>query len=484
MKLQPHTWRFLCLSLGLLCGCASITERRRHQYVYIQSEPPGAAIYDEGKVIGTTPELVRLRRHRTYTLELQRGRERRPLTLQSNYALKESLGGNLWLLSLAPVGWLTDLLTGAAWNYQDPPPEIFAKSNDRPTKPLRIALAPPFAGSFSLSDEAARYWEGRFKELYPKATLIPYQNSIETFQEAGFDFDLPTEDLQRLRQALYELRANQVFLSEVQLSRQGAQFKGELKDATGAVIDQRTDSAPVTNSSSWADSTFKLIPQWFQFIPNTVGIELANTRMTLSEYGAPGYSIIHYGQETGNNSALDQGLSYLQAFTLSHLTLPRIERSGQWKFQFVPAARLSKKTVFFPDFDKLANVNFTYLEFGAGLGPEMGYQSGKHYSYFKGIMLWTYSQIQWQQPEGGSETMALGALIPQFEFGYIYFFTERMNFRTFSRGTASPKNLWTSVTQRVNPTTAELQGSQENYAGMAFGYTFDFHNNVLFKNKK
>jgi hypothetical protein len=468
--------RALCGVALILSGCASISDRKRHQYVYIDSVPSGAAILDKDQKVGTTPALVRLRRNRTYSLDLQSAGQRETVPLETKYWWTDSFYGNLAFLSLAPIGWVTDLLTGAAWKFQDPEPVRFSKGGGSKKKTLRIALAPPIAESFALSDEAAQYWEKQLQKQHPEAQVIPFKESLATFQDNGYDYDERTSDEQKYRQVLYNLPADLIFFSEVRSGRDMATLQAELKDISGKVVEEKVAEAPFVKTESWKTSAMQALPSWFQFIPNTVGMEFANSSTVLME------NLVSYeGVETGRKSTLGTAVAYMQALTLSRLQLPRFDRQARWKFLFTPSARFSYKTIFFPTYAKLAFVEFNTLHAGAGIGPEIGYQSGKHYTYLKVIPMWMYFQIDWRQPEGHDETMALGSLDVQSELGYLYFINERMSLRLFSKSSNSNVNLWNSVAQRVNPTTPYLTSSSEVYGGVALGYTFDLHERMVAK---
>ncbi|MGZ3805693.1 MAG: PEGA domain-containing protein [Pseudobdellovibrionaceae bacterium] len=457
-----------------LCGCASLTPQKRHQYVYIQSNPSNAVIFDNGRKIGSTPALVSLPRNKTYELELQRGAEKKTLFLETKYAWNESFLGNLILFGLAPFGWLTDLATGSAWDYQDPELVQFSKSAQVETKPPRIALAPPIASTFRVSDEAAQYWEKQFPKMYPHARFIPYKESLPIFQDNGYEFDgRPTEN-QSYRQVLYNLDADQIFLSEVHETSNKAEMRAHLQGLSGEVLEEKSEEVSLEKSLGWNGTSLEILPSWFQFIPNTLAMEFANTHVQLSDV-----TTSYVGVETDGRFSFGESLRYLQALTLNRLQISRQSGASRWKFQFTPSARFSYKTIFFPYFDKLADVNFDYLQVGAGIGPEVGYQSGRHYTYMKMIPLLTYNQVDWNQPGGQAEKMAIGALDIQSEFGYLYFFTEHLSLRLFTKATSSSINLWNSIAHKVNPTTPQLSTASDAYSGIAFGYTFDFREHLI-----
>jgi len=457
----------------LLPGCASMTDRRRHQYVYIQSEPPGAVIYSDGSLVGSTPSLVRLRRERKKELELQIGAERKRVPLETTYAWNESFVGNLAFFSGAPYGWLTDLAMGTAWNYTDPAPVKFSKSAPVKNDRTRLALAPPLAESYSISDEAAQQLEILLPKLYPQVQLIPYQDSLADFQAAGFDYDERPTDEQRYREILYTLKADQVFFSEVHDRGTTANLQAQLKDHSGNVIEEKSLEAPLASRSSWKNKAMNVVPKWYQFLPNTVGLEFSNTNTYLSHD-----SIYYPSVESNRKSLFGSAISYLQAITLSRLQIPRPDRQARWRFMFTPGARFSYKTIFFPTFEKLAYVDFDYIQAAAGIGPEVGYQSGRHYSYFRLLPLWAFYQLDWNQPGGSHQSMAVGRLESQSEIGYLYFLNDRVSLKLFIKSTSTSVDLWNSAAQRVNPTTPPLTFSSESYSGIAIGYTFDLRDRL------
>lgn len=455
----------------LLSACASTTHESRHQYVYIQSEPPGATILDRKRKLGTTPALVYLRRDKAYELELEANNERQKLNLDSKYRWTSSFLMNIFLGGWAPLGWAVDYATGAAWDFQDPAPLPFSGTSvSTRTPPSVVALAPPLAESFALSDEAAQYWEQRLPRLYPKAKILPYQSTLRTFQELGYEHDTRPTDPQRYRKLIHELGVQQVFFSEARPDNTQILLKGERRDLTGAVLEAPSEVKLKAETTLSKDFGFESHHQWIQIFPNTVGVEFSSTQTRLGD-GTKSY--LGYETTDGRHSGLRTSLSYLQALTLARLQTPRMDGLARWKFQFTPAVRFSYKKIFFPEFEKLADVNFDYVQLGAGWGPEFGWQSGRHYIYVKVVPLWTYYQIEWRQPGGEAQSMALGTLETNSELGYLFFFNDRMSLRTFSKTASTGGQLWNSVSQKINPTTPKLTYSGESYFGVAIGYTFD-----------
>lgn len=456
----------LAITAKLISGCASLDDRRRHQYVLVQSAPPGATIFDKDQNLGNTPAIVRLRRQKNYDLKLQHNEQEKLISLDTRYSWDGSFWPNMVWFGFAPYAWVTDIITGGAWKFVDP--EIVEFSKTANSKPIRhrIAIVPPLSESFKLSEEMARAWEHKLKERYPRDQIVPFKDSLVLFQNNGYDYEERGNSDQNLRHVMVQLKADQIFFPEPQ-QKGGNDLQGELKDLGGNVLHKEK----ITGSHSYLSQKHKIVytpTGWAQFIPNTVGLEFSNTRISLSE------ELQSYpGEETGRTSSWGQIYSYLQAITLSRLQPPRFDRQPRWRIMFTPGARFSYKTVFFPTFTKLANVEFDHLQLGAGIGPEFGYQSGKHYTYLKITALMNYFRIDWNQPGGGHESMSLGALGTQVEFGYLYFFNNQMSLRLFSKAIALNTDMWNSVAQKVNPTIPKLTSSSDSYSGLAIGYTFD-----------
>lgn len=466
---------FLVFSVFLF-GCASVTERRRHQYVLVQSDPPGAEIISSGRVVGATPGLVYLRRDKQASVNLKLGQESQTVKLDTKYRWSEAFWGNFWLLSMAPVGWIVDYFSGSAWTYKDPETVKFKGQGPGKLTPPVMLLAPPLAETSAMSDEAAIYWDKRLREIYPKVKLLPYKETLSTFQEAGYEYDDRPSDLQREREVLYKSKANQIFLSEVKGRDQQYDLQGQRRNLEGQDLDRRTSDVTVSPGNYWEGSWAERIEDVVQIIPNTIGIELSNTSTSLSD-GQQDYR----SSETGDRNFWTDTLTYLQALTITRQQPPRLDGVGRWKFLFTPAGTLSYKKIFFPEFDKLTMVDFQYLNFGLGLGPEGGWQSGKHYYYARLIPLWTFSQIEWDQPGGSSEKMAAGSIDLQFEFGYLYFLNDHISLRLFGKSSSTNTSLWNSVAQKINPTTPNLESVSNSYVGVSLGYTFTTRPRLLSK---
>lgn len=467
---------YILLGMASLCGCATMTDRGRHQYVYIQSEPPGAKIIDGDEVLGSTPALVRLRRHKDYELELRRVGEGRSLELEGKYRWTESFLGNLAFLSGAPIGWVVDALSGAGWKYADPEPVVFkaASGPPAPQSTRVIGIAPPLAKSVSLSDESAAYWSKQLAEFYPHAKILNYHETLSAFEDDGFEFDAQNSAEQERRELFVTLGVDAIFVSKVEESDTDIKLSGHLEDVFAKSFDPHSKEETLASSNYQQLSWYQRHHDWFQVVPNTLGLEFSNTQQSLMS-GTTTYK----ATPTGYTSNWLQAVSYLQTLTFSHLEPPRPDGSSRFRFHFVPGGTLSYSEFYFPQFASLADVGFTYTQVGLGIGGEVGWQSGRHYLYLNVIPLWTWTQLQWQDPSSNdNETMSRGSLDTISELGYLYFLNEHFSLRVFSRTTNSNPDLWNSVIHRINPVAMSVTSPLIVVAGVAVEYTFDTHRHL------
>jgi len=127
--MRPVTLVALFLDAAVLCalssGCATMIKGTT-QSVFISSKPQGAAVRLRGDVVGYTPCKVLVPRSSRMTT----------IYLQKEGYLEEAVNFhpemNWWIfgnfLSGGFIGVIVDAITGAAWGYEDPPPEGYVLS--------------------------------------------------------------------------------------------------------------------------------------------------------------------------------------------------------------------------------------------------------------------------------------------------------------------------------------------------------------------
>jgi len=140
---------FFIILMMSLSNCATVADSPWQQPVLLRSVPEGADVYQDGKKIGTTDAFVFVDRSKHPEVELRfpDGR-RKTISLQTKYRWKDSFTKNLIFLIYAPLGWGVDLVTGNAWDIDDPSvwtntPAQVKNQRKKPQTPLVFAIAPP-----------------------------------------------------------------------------------------------------------------------------------------------------------------------------------------------------------------------------------------------------------------------------------------------------------------------------------------------------
>jgi len=122
MKISHNARRSLPFLLGLtidllsLSGCGFLLHGEK-QDITFDSKPPGVAVTLDNMVQFVTPRIISLPRasshQATFTKE---GYEPQHIMIKHEFLIGPSLIGNI--LPLFPVGLAIDVITGAAWGFE------------------------------------------------------------------------------------------------------------------------------------------------------------------------------------------------------------------------------------------------------------------------------------------------------------------------------------------------------------------------------
>jgi hypothetical protein len=111
---HPRIWQLLLIFplFVLAQGCASIIKGTT-QPIPIASDPSGADILIDGKVMGQTPKTLALKRKGTYVITIQK-----PGFEQQSVPIVRKIGGAVWGNAIAGglIGWGFDAASGAQYN--------------------------------------------------------------------------------------------------------------------------------------------------------------------------------------------------------------------------------------------------------------------------------------------------------------------------------------------------------------------------------
>jgi hypothetical protein len=458
--------RALSVALGiLLTACGSLTVRDRNQFVLIQSSPPGADIFYQGKKVGVTPAFVEIRRSKNASVQLIDGHSVVNVPIETTYRWDGSFWPNFVFLYFAPAGWFVDYGTGSSWNFADPTIPRLQYLTPHPRTHMLGAIAPPQAASIELSDEGALLWEQHLKTRYPNLEIIPYQAKLDEFTSHGYDFD--SNPGARTEHELFgRLSVDEVFESESRETETGIELRGHFRNVfTGAKgPEEIVHAAPSPENMTFLEKFNSFV----HLVPNTVGLEYNfQSETQLSQNNTT-----YHSQSTHGSDFISQAAPYLSAIALTRQTPPRREAAGKFRFEFVPAVRASYRQMTFPAFTPIAQNEFTYLTIGAGIGPEGGWQWGPNYIYANLIPIFGWHRLAWRTEEGLS-IYDVGAITLRSEIGYLYFLTDNFSFRFFGKNTSTPSSIWNRAVQDIAPGSPDVTAGTDFSAGFTFGFTWE-----------
>lgn len=440
--------------------------------VVVKSQPQGAEVRYQGKKVGMTPLLLTLPRGRGLELEvLHSEHDKKILSLPTQYRWGRSLAGNLILLTMAPIGWGVDLLTGSAWDLVDPVEVTWGKKIEieDPLSIDRIAIAPPQSSDELLSDQLGLTIVSNVRKRYPNAEVLQYGESLETFLDWEYDFDSKPSWSYRT-QLFKELGVSHLVESEVLSGRSSqVEIRSQLTPFTKET--QQEAFALSINSEqvpSYADrSLSEKLGSFVRLIPNTISVEFAGVTPSFKTNGSEFIGVSQYDQGVWGDV-----FRYLGALNLSHLEKQSQRKFGRGQFKFIPSAYASWSRISYPESAVLQGVEFKRLHFAGGFGPQIGWKSSYGYAYFQLIPALGYTSIAWEK-SGQTSEEGQGSFAINSEIGYSYFFSDRFVGKFFIRRVTEDVELWQkSMILASSGSPLKLDDVGYSYAGFSFGYHF------------
>jgi hypothetical protein len=447
-------------------GCASIDSTK--QAVLISSDPPGADIIVKDEDEGSTNRFVMVPRERKPVIRLKTDRETVNIPLKTRYRWTDSFFKNFVFWTLAPIGWTVDLLTGAAWDIEDPKGHKIAMSKGMANAnefSSSIAIAPPQAEVLGLSDAGAAAVEEALKTTVSgKFQILPYRQTLSQFIGYQYDFDgKPAAD--DMRDIYYTLGTHEVFESKIEEKNGRLILTGQ---TTNGVTKKTHTPLELTlhPNDNVLESLYVRKGPWGRLMPNALGLDFVSQELTVTRQGAASFGLVPEASDQWWASAL----SYLSAINISNLPSLRQGRAGRWLVTFVPSARISRLEVRSnaPD---IPEQRFIRWWLSGGYGPEFGYQKSRHYVYLSLIPNLYYSAIYWRQSGTVRERTGTGIAI-QTEVGYLYFFSDKWSIRGFVRNNEEDSKGWQEALAQAVPNTTDMS-TRAAVAGITIAYRFE-----------
>lgn len=474
----------LLIAIGGLSGCASMSGQGSFQTVLVQSDPPGASVFVDGKKVGRTPEFIEVRRSRRPMIEIESATLRQTVPLDSNYRWSKSFGRNLVFLTYAPVGWVIDLFTGAAWEVEStaPIPVILSKADATQSRTkdrtVVVAIAPPQADSQSLSDAGGKALE-KVLRLEPQGEKSPrqvlsYERTLPIFVDG--DYEITSGEMSSRNRLYRLLKSDVVYESQIERVDSGWILRSWAREtqSTRAHIGPTIALDHDETGPRVFGYGFGLQPWWSRILPNTFGIDWVSETVNVELAGG-----VYNLESTQGGEWWSRGLEYLSAINISSTPDWRRSFGSRWEFGAVPSFRVSRKEVRAKNLPPPTNGQFIERDpefrrwsISGGYGLEIGYLFKRHYFYFDLIPVFNWSQVSWRQ---NSTTISATrtTMTAQVEFGYTYVFDSNWLLRLFSRSQGENIEVWRDAFSARLGDSYRPTNASGVVSGLTFAYRFD-----------
>ncbi len=445
----------------LTSACATIGGR--DQLVAV-TDKPGAKIKYKNAYVGTTPAIVAIKRENHAELKLEETTTPTTIDYRGEIRWSRTGLGNLLFFTLAPVGWLTDYLSGAIYDMQriTPLPQL---STTAESQKMVIAIAPPQSVHPDLTDEVGAKLESLLQARYPKATILHYYDTYGLFTDEDVDYDEGFDPESEL--SVYNrLKVRHIFFSSI--SSSGDQFivRGELNDVFDKSKNTHQEFAVspkevvTISNSGWVSSDKKL----FYWAPNTIGLDFSDTDSDITVDGVP-----VRGRSSNSDDFWGKTSRYLALINIRRINPP--SHRTQWSFRtyFSPTASFSHVNEEFNSVPDLEGYEFTRTHADLGYGPSFTFGTGSSQFYFNFIPTMAYDRIV---PDNGGGAATTTRLQFQSEIGYLFFLGPHFNFRLFARAIGVDDNIWEEAFRKAARRSFNVEDSNLSTTGISIGYTF------------
>lgn len=461
---------FLFLLL-FLSGCA--TWDVPGDYTIVRSNPPGAKIKKDGNDLGVTPAVVYIPRGKEYDITVQLNGEQKNIPIKKKYKWGKSFGRNLVFLSVAYVGWVTDLITGAAWQAESEVNANFdgqkasAQKQKVTTEPITVAIAPPHAYHPNISDDVGPLVEKEIQKKYPKYKILPYESTYEKFADLGsnFDDDPRPEEYPNL---YGRLGIQKVVTSNVNTSNNSIHVSTRVIDflnpETNSSHDFNVDTEKIeaVKAHGWINR-----PEYYYWMPNAVFFDMgkAGTLLTLNNVEAIEGASYHSDDVLGKISQV------VSTISIRRIVVPSRRDEWRYRFRMVPTGSFSYAKEKFPTAPvAIRDTVFVRTHADIGWGPSFNYENQKWNFYFNILPILTYDLIETSNATTDFEFSELTANVGA-ELGFLYFFKNSgWTIRFYSRSAVEPADLWGKLFTQVAGVSEKVTSASFITSGLAVGY--------------
>lgn len=462
----------LCGVIMLLSSCSSLVRSERQQVVWIESEQDQLKVLNpRGESLGETPgyfEIRRARRPKLLFEDPQGAIEK--IALPTRYRWADSGLRNLIFYVYAPVGWVTDLVSGAAWQIDGLP-----ATKTTITSKKRIAVAPAQAPNEEISDRVAELVVDQLRLQYPDFEILDYLETKSKFFKAGIDHGYGPRD-HKLARIYFDLKIDWIVHSKLQTNELSAELSRPQvwSETIEAGSLSRSDVLPYfeLEPESLLEKTFLNKSLWARLLPNSVALQSRTKSFDLVV--GDNRSLVARGSRE-SSKGLEQALSILDSIEVSN-TVSKLNRDGLvYRWALVPRVGASRDRfrVVSENESLLAeNFRFRLLEVHLGYGLEVGVQWGRNYLFLKVVPRATWASLRWRTDrgiEGQSENLALTL---ETETGVLAFIDQHWFVRASVSVADSNQSLWDPMVNTLDaPGNLRLEPNLTT-SSLQLGYRF------------
>lgn len=437
---------FFFLLLTELVSCASL--RGTRQTLRLACSTPQCDVYDQEKnLLGKAPNLISVSRQRKTTLTFSHGQQESQLQFEGHYRWLDSLGANGLLSYLGGPGVAllavaTDLVTGAAWDYENPNTISLADKKTTLPPPATIAIAPPQAESELFSDLMGRQVQQSLKEKYADAQVLDYNSTLPHFQRHNYSHEHPFDSELMIIKTIEKVPMTHFAESLISTNNQQVTATVTINDAfrpdKKESLQLSWPKSQIKNWNSLSESYWatKLI----ELLPNSIGLTTSTffgsgSAFDVTSTATPSYL---YNLEYIYNSDLIAGRLGFTASNIRPDYEDRFQYIFRWAFDthfFRSKYDVTRSKLIYSGASLIENLGTVGLyNFGLGIGPEIGVSGQFGYVYFNVIpTIGTYYTDYY----GQSKNELIGNMENTINLGYLSEITKQWYFRLNVGGSGS-----------------------------------------------
>lgn len=463
-----------CLLIAIYAiGCASLGDRK--QYVAFQSEPKNIEIYYQGQKQGITPLIIGIDRARDQHISIKTDNGFSEIPLQSKYRWGRSFWGNFAFLTLAPIGWIVDIITEKAYQFDDYylvrgglPAQI--KISEQKTYP--VAIAPPISPHPQITkDVGLKITSSLQKKLGNRYEVIPYEKTADIFRDEGADFDSAIEEKPELKY-FAKTGTQKIYFSDLDFSNGEIVVQGKVQDYfaeeknINAELRFASEEIPRAKDLTWLGTRAKI----FYWLPNSISLDLSSASTEFEVLGRR-----YEAESSHSDDFLGETLKYVSAVGIRRITQPYDHPGWRYKFLMIPTANFSYNKENFPTFAPIAGQDFLRLHMDAGYGPSFNYGSKNWNVYLNIIPVIAYDKITTSATLGNNASRDEGSIQFITEFGLVNYLNERWHWRIFARNAPVNDQLWEEIIRANSGQNFDVESANIIASGLSIGYIIPNH---------